>query len=89
MPREKFYPSQSRTPESRHMSVSWARGDASMGDVGITVHYDREFEFLDTGRDPADGPYDCLSIYLDSREQVNGLIRSLRKARDQVYGVDA
>lgn len=73
-----------------HVEVGWNKDM----DVQIGVHLPfKSLAFINI--DPASGQHDPVtelfnSLWADlSRQQINQLIRALRKARDQAYGADA
>lgn len=70
-----------KTTTGSHIAVCWGRDDdITLKDpAGVSLHT----RFYGDGTDPG---FD--HIFSLSRKQVNGLIRVLRKARDQAFGRD-
>lgn len=78
------------------VSVGWSKehGDAQLG-----VSLGSQFVFVDKDRNPQSewqspvtlenaDVYEGLYFTFDSRDQINELIRNLRKARDSAFGKD-
>lgn len=78
MPKERIYTQQPETKDQpgQHVHVQWGQGKP---DINIgTVH------------DNPDGSEDlAYFVNVRSREIVNRMIRTLRRARDQAFGKDA
>lgn len=84
MPSEKFYPSDSVEDElTQILEIAWANpGEYKEG------HYENVFVMTYVKKSGSSGDvYDLMSFDLD-RSGLNRLIRSLRRARNAVYGVD-
>lgn len=87
MPRELVYSKEALSGQVadavvEHVAVGWSKGDGLV-QLGV-VHGDKVKVTIDGGDDVVSG----LWMDLD-REQINRLIRSLRRARDSAYGADA
>lgn len=63
--------------DDQKASVVWSR------DGQVFLQIDKWQESTD------DAGYQCASLFELDREDINKMIRTLRKARDQVFGVDA
>lgn len=72
-------------PRSR-VILKWGR---ESGDCQIGVEFDEWFSFHKDAGDREVAEYRSLWFSFETREDFNRLIRSLRKARDDVFGRDA
>lgn len=77
MPKEVIHPSVPNETQQNYAEVGWMRD----GYVSIGTRAGGDY---DEPNNPRPGVYADLD-----RDQVNRLIRALRKARDQAYGADA
>lgn len=69
------------------VEISWGK-DAEHVDIGTRLK-DKPFTFDRMPQGEVSGPFESIHITLTTRSDVNDLIRTLRKARDQAFGADA
>jgi hypothetical protein len=82
MPKETFF-SNTHPQVGERLSIMWSGQDKS-ADPLVTLTLEKQAE----APDGCTGEWGNKSNWNLERKAINGLIRSLRKARDQAYGRD-
>lgn len=68
-----------RRPPNHAIELRWSKDHAEIG-----VNHNREFSFTDEGF-----IYTALFFTFSDRDEINRMIRTLRKMRNTVFGKDA